>query len=77
MKIITALRVVLMMLWAAACFLLPMAIALPLSERWRRKVMFYPWFVFAHALRYIFGASVTVEGKQFTGGKYENEHLFI
>ncbi len=77
MKALTGIRLALTLLLAAIVFPLPILIAWPISEQRRRKVMFYPWLVFARGLRRIFLANVTVEGREFAGGPFEHGHLFI
>ncbi|HNB72446.1 MAG TPA: lysophospholipid acyltransferase family protein [Acidobacteriota bacterium] len=77
MKFITAIRLAVMMVLAAIFFSIPLVIALPLSPKWRRKVMFYPWFGFANSLRLLFGATVQVTGREYVGGEYEQHHLYI
>lgn len=78
MKVVTGLRLVIVILIAAAVLPIPALIALPFRNQRTRTVILAPAYqVFSYLTRWVFLVRLTVEGREFIGGKYAFGHLNI
>jgi 1-acyl-sn-glycerol-3-phosphate acyltransferase len=78
MKVVTGLRLVIVILIAAAVLIPPALVALPFRSQRTRTAILAPAFqFFSYLLRLVFCIRLRVEGREYMGGKYTFGHLLI
>jgi 1-acyl-sn-glycerol-3-phosphate acyltransferase len=78
MKVVTGIRLVIVILLAAAILTVPAIIALPFRSQRTRTAILAPAFKwFSYFTRLVFFVRLHVEGREYMGGKYTYDHLII